>query len=69
MQFNPEALARRKKEVNPYYGPEFELVKQMAMECLLWRMSPEYWESLTPMEHRAWVEAWNEIQDARNGKG
>lgn len=47
-------------------GALFEFFKERARECILWRMSPEYWDSLRPLEHAAWLEAWKELQEEAN---
>lgn len=48
--------------------PEFEYLVRRARECLLWRMSPEYWDSMPQKEYNAWITAWNRLQkEAQKG--
>lgn len=60
MQFTytPEKL----RQAQAFDDPEFEYLIRRARECLLWRMSPEYWDSMTQKEYFAWITAWNELQ-------
>jgi len=61
-QFRPAALR------GPYDDlPVFELLKVRARECLFWNMSPEYYDNMSHLEHMAWIEAWNEMQDEKKG--
>lgn len=60
MQFQPEALRRREEEV--YGDSESRYLIRRARECLLWKMDPEYYDSMTQKEYRAWLIAWNELQ-------
>ena len=54
--FKPDALK------GPYdEEAEFEFLVERARECLLWRMSPEYWDSMSMYERLAWIKAWNEM--------
>ena len=48
--------------------PEFEHLVRRARECLLWRMTPEYWDNMSQKEYRAWIIAWNRLQkEAQKG--
>lgn len=56
--FKPAALR------GPYDGvPVFDEYKRKARECLIWHMSPEYWDAMSHIEYMAWHEAWAELQE------
>lgn len=38
-----------------------------ARECILWNMSPEYWDNMSHLEHMAWIEEWNAMQTQKEG--
>lgn len=57
--FTPEKL----KQSLPYADdPEFDFLVNRARECLLFRMSPEYWDNMTQKETIAWITAHNKLQ-------
>lgn len=56
--YTPEALKVHK----PYDDAEYDFLVLRAKACILWRMTPEYYDSMPLKEHSAWVDAWNEIQ-------
>lgn len=56
--FTPEALRRRRA----YEGAEYEYLVRRARECILWNMSPEYWDNMNQIEYMSWIEAWNDMQ-------
>lgn len=59
----PGALRRR----YGFESAEFEFLIRRARECLLWKMSPDYYDSMTQIEYVAWVAAWNELQQEQKG--
>ena len=61
--FKPEAL---KKKDWPHDEPVFSEYLRRARECLLWNMSPEYYDALSEIEYQAWLTAWNELQKETN---
>lgn len=61
-KFKPESLK------GPYDDDaEYQFLVQRAYECLAFRMSPEYWDNMTTLEHNAWIEALKKIEEERNG--
>lgn len=60
--FQPEALRRNR----PFASAEYDFLVTRARECLLFRMSPDYWDDMSVMEHAAWVEAFNNLQKESN---
>lgn len=56
--YAPEKLRANR----PFDSAEYDYLVRRARECLLWRMEPSYWDSMTQIEYHAWVTAWNELQ-------
>ena len=61
--FTP-AVWRDKRGV--FDGSEFDLLVTRARECLLWQMSPDYWDNMSVFEHAAWHQAWIDLNDERS---
>jgi len=60
--FQPEALRRNRV----YASAEYDFLVNRARECLLFRMSPEYWDDMSLIEHDAWIEAFKNLQKESN---
>lgn len=56
--YTPEKLRQKQSE----QSPEYRYLVRRARECLLWNMSPDYWDNMTELEYAAWIDAWNQLQ-------
>lgn len=56
--YTPEKL----RQARAFDDAEFEWLIKRARECLLWNMSPDYYDSMSHKEYAAWIAAWNQLQ-------
>ena len=61
-----QELREKRRRDDPTFTYEYELLVKRAKECMLFGLSPEYYDSMTILEHKAFVEAYNSIEKERN---
>lgn len=58
--YRPDALRGRYAD-----KPVWDEFYDRAYFCILLRVSPQYYDNMTDLEHDAWVNAYNDIQKAQ----